>query len=151
MWASDDPQVSAIDVLEGRLTSAEGERILPYDDATGLPVTAPKGKLSWGRGFNLMSCGSSGLFQVMERYLLNQLSTILAGYAWYSGANEVRQSVFLEIAYNAGVSGLLHFPRMLAAAASGDWETAARECKVQEPALASRYASLGQLLLKGVA
>ena len=142
--------MSAIDVLEARLTSAEGERILPYDDATGLSVTAPKGKLSWGRGFNLMSCGSSGLFQVMESYLLIQLASTLAGYAWYTGANEVRQSVFLEIAYNAGVSGLLRFSHMLSAAASGDWETAARECTVQEPALASRYASLAQLLLKGV-
>lgn len=141
--------MSAVDVLEARLTSAEGERIFPYDDATGLPVTAPKGKLSWGRGFNLMSCGSSGLFQVMENYLLIQLATTLAGYAWYTGADETRQSVFLEIAYNEGVSGLLRFPHMLAAAASGDWKTAASECKVQEPALAARYASLAQLLLNG--
>lgn len=142
--------MTAIDVLEARLTTAEGERLFPYDDATGLPVTAPKGKLSWGRGFDLMSCGSPGLFQVMESYLLSKLAATLAGYVWYTSANEVRQSVFLEIAYNAGVSGLLHFPHMLGAAASGDWETAAQECKVQEPALASRYALLAQLLLKGV-
>jgi lysozyme len=142
--------VTAVAILQGRLTSEEGEKLKPYDDATGLSVVAPKGNLSWGRGFNLMQCGSPGLFAVMETYLLTQLDATLAGYAWYKNADDVRKSVFLDIAYNSGLHGLLGFPHMLAAAASGDWVTAAAECKVVEPELAGRYAALAQLLLTGV-
>jgi len=142
--------VTAIGVLQARLTTAEGERLLPYDDATGLPVKAPKGNLSWGRGFNLMQCGSPGLFAVMEDYLLTQLNAQLAVYPWYAALNDVRASVCLEIAYNDGLSGLLHFPMMIAALTRDDWAAAAAQCHVQNPELASRYAALAQLLLTGV-
>jgi hypothetical protein len=142
--------VSAVTVLKSRLTGAEGERIMPYDDATGLAVQAPKGKLSWGRGFNLMECGSSGLFEVMEDYLLTQLDTRLRVYPWYLASGDVRGSVFLEIAYSAGLSGLLHFPHMLSAAATGDWEVAASQCAVTNPELKGRYDRLAELLRTGV-
>ena|ERR1700677_2481231 len=142
--------MSAIAVLEARLTTAEGERILPYDDATGLPVKAPKGNLSWGRGFNLMQCGSSGLFAAMETYLLTQLDAALKVYPWYVALDDVRASVCLEIAYNDGLSGLLHFPLMIAALTQKDWAAAAAQCHVQNPELAARYAALAKLLLAGV-
>jgi hypothetical protein len=143
--------MSAVSVLLGRLTFEEGERSLPYDDATGLPVKAPQGNLSWGRGFDLMQCGSSGLFQVMENYLLTALDNQLQEYPWYAGAGDVRASVFLDIAYNAGLNGLVHgFPKMLAAAASGDWVTASAQCAVENPSLdKSRYEPLRALLLSG--
>ncbi len=142
--------MSAIDVLEARLTGEEGERVLPYDDATGHNVKAPVGNLSWGRGFNLMACGSSGLFEVMEHYLLTQLDTQLQSYPWYAGVGDVRGSVFLDIAYNGGIHNLLGYPHMLAAAAVGDWVTAASQCTEKDPKLdASRYAPLRALLLTG--
>ena len=142
--------MSAITILKSRLTTAEGERIMPYDDATGLAVQAPKGKLSWGRGFNMMECGSSGLFDVMEDYLLTQLDTRLRVYPWYVAAGDVRGSVFLEISYSAGLHGLLHFPLMLAAAARDDWEGAAAQCRVANPELKGRYDRLAELLRTGV-
>jgi hypothetical protein len=142
--------MSAVTVLIARLTTAEGEKILPYDDATGLAVKAPKGNLSWGRGFNLMQCGSPGLFDVMETYLLTQLDTRLKAYPWYAALDEVRASVCLEISYNAGLEGLLHFPLMIAALIRQDWAEAAAQCHVQNPELAGRYAALAQLLLTGV-
>lgn len=141
--------MTAITVLRGRLTTAEGERIAPYDDATALPVKAPKGNLSWGRGFNLMECGSDGLFDVMETYLLTQLDMRLRLYPWYKALDDARASVCLEIAYNAGLAGLLRFPHMIAALMKGDWETAAKECVVTEPELAGRYAMLAALLRTG--
>lgn len=141
---------TAVDLVFGRLTREEGERNLPYDDATGLPVRAPRGNLTWGRGFNLMACGSKGLFDVMERYLLQERFDAIKAYPWFALAGPTRQSVFLDIAYNAGVEGLLHFPHMLSAAARGDWVQAAAECKVSDPKLdASRYAPLRKLLLQG--
>lgn len=141
---------SAVDILFGRLTREEGDKKLPYDDATGKPVRAPVGNLTWGRGFNLMQCGSQGLFDVMERFLIAECERSLQGFEWYRKADPVRQSVFLDIAYNAGVGGLLHFPHMLAAALVGDWVAAAAQCKVADPKLdASRYAPLRKLLEKG--
>jgi hypothetical protein len=142
--------MSAVSVLLARLISEEGQRMLPYDDATGLNVTAPKGHLSWGRGFNLMECGSPGLFEVMEGYLLSALDNQLQAYPWYSGAGDVRASVFLDIAYNAGLHGLLGYPSMLHYASIGDWQNASAQCTEKDPKLdASRFAPLRALLLSG--
>ncbi len=145
-WGS---KVTAIDLTEARLDPEEGTEIYPYDDATGLRVRAPKGHISWGKGFNLDACGSSGLFNVMRRYLLEQEETSLQAFSWYAHLDPVRQSVCLDVAYNGGTAGLLHFPHMIAALAKGDWAGAAAECKVTNPELAGRYAALAQLLLMG--
>lgn len=143
--------MTAVDILWGRLAREEGDKMLPYDDATGLPVRAPKGNLTWGRGFNLMACGGKDLFDAMERCLIERCEKSIEEYDWYMGADAVRQSVFLDIAYNAGVHGLLHFPHMLSAALAGDWIAAAANCKVADPKLdASRYAPLRKLLEQGV-
>jgi hypothetical protein len=143
--------MSAIDVLGARLPREEGVQNVPYDDATGKPVVAPVGNLSWGYGFNLMQCGSTGLFNAMERFLLGDIDMQLQQYPWYQQAGDVRASVFLDIAYNAGLSGLVKgFPKMIAAATSGDWIEASAQCAVADPSLdASRYAPLRQLLLTG--
>jgi len=142
--------MSAITVLKARLPGEEGDRVLPFDDATGKNVKAPVGNLSWGRGFNLMECGSEGLFDVMEQYLLEQLDAKLQAFPWYTDAGDTRASVFLDIAYNGGLADLLGYPHMLAAAAKGDWVTAAAECTEKDPKLdASRYAPLRALLLAG--
>jgi hypothetical protein len=142
--------MNAIDAVIGRLNVEEGTRLLPYDDATGVPVKAPVGNLSWGRGFNLMQCGSPGLFDVMERYMLTDLDSQLQSYRWYSQAGDVRASVFLDMAYNLGLQGLLGFPHMIAAALAQDWPAAAAQCAVADPKLnASRFAPLRALLLSG--
>lgn len=136
-----------------RIVREEGDRLKPYDDATGLPVVAPKGFLSWGWGFNLMACGSEGLFEVMARYLVTQVDTELSKFPWYSSlTNEpTRQSVFLDVAYNAGVYGEVHgFPKMIAYAVARDWQNCAGECKVADARLdASRYAPLRQFIING--
>jgi hypothetical protein len=140
---------TAIDLTQARLSREEGDKTYPYDDATGLRVRAPKGHISWGKGFDLEECGSDGLFDVMERCLLQQEERPLLALDWYAKLDPVRQSVCLDIAYNDGVHGLLGFPHMIAALDKGDWATAAAECKVSNPELASRYAVLAQLLLTG--
>ncbi len=142
--------MSAVDVLMQRLTREEGERAVPYDDATGKPVKAPVGNLTWGRGFNLMACGSSGLFEVMERYLLDAIDTQLLDYDWYKNAGDVRASVFLDLAYNGGIHDLLGYPSMIHFASIADWANAAAQCTEKDAKLdASRYAPLRQILLTG--
>jgi len=141
--------VTAVELTEARLDPEEGTKLYPYDDATGLRVRAPKGHISWGKGFNLDACGSVGLFNVMRRYLLEQEDATLHALSWYTGLDPVRQSVCLDVAYNDGTSGLLNFHHMIAALTKGDWATAAAECKVKNPELKARYATLAQLLLTG--
>lgn len=140
---------SARALVAARLLREEATRLLPYDDATGKPVHAPAGKITWGIGFNLEACGSPGLFAVMLDYLLAQIETAIQDYTWYIRADETRRSVFLDIAYNDGVAGLLDFYRLLMAATREDWNAAATECHVKNPQLAGRYAALAELLRVG--
>lgn len=48
--------------------------------------------------------------------------------AWTGYPKSAQQALF-DMAYNLGVGGLMKFPKMLAACAAGDWETAATECR----------------------
>lgn len=134
--------MSAVDTALPRLRTEEGFRALPYKDTRGHATIA--------YGFNVDAGISKYAAEALLTAQLTEIDATLAGYAWYKSANEVRQSVFLDIAYNSGLHGLLGFPHMLAAAALGNWATAAAECKVMEPELAVRYAALAQLLLSGV-
>jgi GH24 family phage-related lysozyme (muramidase) len=47
----------------------------------------------------------------------------------WTGYPEPAQQALFDMAYNLGVGGLLQFHKLLAACASGDWETAATECR----------------------
>lgn len=141
----------AVEFVLARLPREEGTRLIPYDDATGITVRAPKGHISWGRGLNLEQCGSVGLFEVMDRYLLEQHHEYLKRFSWYD-IDSVRQSVLLDIAFNAGDGGLLKFPHMLAAVSRQDWVTASSECRVADERLdLQRFAPLRQILLTGMA
>lgn len=144
----------AIAILTARLVSEEGSKLTPYDDATGRAVLAPVGNISWGFGFNLMQCGSPGLFAVMADHLLGVVEATLNTYDWYHtlDGEPTRQSVFLDIAYNAGVHGLLHFPKMIGHAVAKEWQACALECTVirTNPGLDhSRYAPLRALIIAG--
>lgn len=133
--------MSAIDLALPRLETEEGFRTLVYKDT--------RGHSTIGYGANLDAGISKYAAAALLRAQLMELDALLAGYIWYKIANDVRKSVFLDIALNSGLGGLLHFPHMLAAAVRGDWEMAAKECQVIEPELAGRYAALAKLLLEG--
>lgn len=142
----------AIQIFVARATPEEGLKLLPYDDETGKLVIASVGNLTWGIGFNLMKCGSPGLFAAMLAYLCAAEDTALSEHTWYAQANAARQSVFLDIAYNGGISGLLNgYPHMIAAAAVNNWTEASAQCTVENALLdKSRYAPLRKILLTGV-
>jgi GH24 family phage-related lysozyme (muramidase) len=144
----------AAQIFIARAVSEEGLKKLPYDDDTGLPVVAPKGNLSWGIGFNLMEIGSVKLFALILEYLCESIyEPPLQSLKWYQEADPVRQSVFLDMAYNLGVGGLIKgFPLLIGAAGRGDWPEAAKQCTVLDAGLdKSRYAPLRAILLSGVA
>jgi lysozyme len=133
--------MSAVDLALPRLKTEEGFRATKYTDT--------QGHSSIGYGFNI----DAGISQIAAAALLgaqaSERHAQLLAYPWYSGLDPVRQSVCLDIAFNDGIAGMLHFPHMIAALAKGDWATAAAECKVTNPELAGRYAALAQLLLTG--
>lgn len=142
----------AVNRFLSRIVQEEGNKLLPYDDATAKPVIAPVGNLSWGWGFNLMACGSVGLFRAMAGYLVTELDNRLSQQAWYATliSEPTRQSVFLDIAYNAGADLLHRWPQMIAYAETRDWSNCAVQCKVARPDLdKSRYAPLRALILSG--
>jgi GH24 family phage-related lysozyme (muramidase) len=60
---------------------------------------------------------------------MEQFSAALtARFPAWNGYPEPAQQALFDMAYNLGVGGLLKFQRLLAACASGDWETAATQC-----------------------
>lgn len=141
---------AAADLVISRLDTEEGTRTAAYDDATGKTVRAPTGNLSWGRGFNLEACASTGLFDVMEQYLVGACETEIAGYYWYQGLDAPRQSVLLDMAYNMGVKALLGYPKMLAFIVAKAWANAAKECYVTQVNVNSiRYVRLRAILATG--
>lgn len=140
--------MSAIDLFLAREPTEEGERIVPYDDATGKPVKAPLGNLSWGRGYFLAEIGSPELFDVMDRYLAGHIEAQLMPHAWYQ-IDAPRQSVLLDIAYNGGVHCLLGYIHMLAAILNRDWTEAGRQCTTNNPKLKGRYDALSKILVTG--
>jgi hypothetical protein len=138
---------TATELTISRLVGEEGFRLLPYDDKTGQSVKAPLGNLSWGVGFNLMQCGSKGLFEAMLRYLVGQIEAQLVTLAWYSSLPDSVQSVCQDIAFNGGIHDLMNYPKMIYALAHGDLASAANECAEKDPKLdASRYAPLRAII-----
>lgn len=140
-------------LVYGRLSREEGDRNAAYDDATGKPIVLPEGhNLTWGRGFNLAAIASPALFDVIEQHLIGAIEAQLLSIGWYASAPVPIQSVFLDIAYNGGVAGLLQgYPRMVQFARVHDWKNVAAQCSVARPDLDhSRYAPLRAIILGAI-
>lgn len=141
----------AVELFVARAPKEEGLKLKPYDDATGKPVVAPVGNLSWGIGFNLMVCGSPELFEVILRHLAGILDAQLSALPWYLNSPPGPQSAFLDVAYNEGESHLVHgFPLMTMYAGLKNWTACAAQCKVLDASLdKSRYAPLRVIIAQG--
>jgi len=136
--------MSAINLAVERLQTDEGFRAVAYQDTTG--------HLTIGYGFNITSGISEYAAQALLEAQAQELATSLQAYHWFVGLDDVRASVLIELAFNLGLNGLLHFPRMLGAIGSGDWQTAHDQLLDSDAArqLTSRYTILANLLLTGV-
>lgn len=104
----------------------EDTRRFAYDDSTGRRVSClPNGRLTIAVGVNLETGLDSWEIEALSMHRLELVHQQLSAFAWYQAASAARQSVFLDVAFNAGVEGLLHFPKMLHFAAIGQWQSAA--------------------------
>lgn len=108
-----------IEELTKQLKGDEGFRSKPYRDTVG--------KLTIGIGRNLDDVGISE--NEAELLLWNDLSKAVAELKarlpWATSLNEPRQGVLINMAFNMGISSLLLFVNMLAAAQAGDFDKAA--------------------------
>jgi GH24 family phage-related lysozyme (muramidase) len=144
--------VTAVDITYARLNLEEGRRPFAYDDSTGKRVTCqPQGNLSVAVGVNLEVGLDNEEIDWLSRHRLGKLEVVLLSYQWYRGLDPARQSVLLDVAFNQGVGGLLHYVHMLAAIQEQDWKQAAIECHTADPRLDKRYADLAKILLSGEA
>lgn len=142
--------VDEISLVMARLTTEEGYKQFLYDDATDLPVKAPKGNATIGFGCNVQAGWTSKFaWSVMKLQVLEVQEQLLL-LPWYLGLNAVRRSVILDIAFNDGYEGVLGFPRMIAAITAKNWQLAQTECHVKNAVLQKRYTLLSDLLLTGV-
>jgi len=138
-----------------RLVGEEEYRQFPYNDATGKRVTCkPDGNLSWLIGINLETAGSIELAELVVSHFLEKLDKDFSTVWWYPNLDDIRLSVVLDVAFNAGEGGLLHFPKMLAACGAKDWATAKAElldsAAARNPRLKHRYEILAEILSTGV-
>lgn len=135
--------------LKALITAHEGRRTYLYDDKTGLRIakgTTVIGHPTWGIGCNTDTtpfCDAA--IDAQFDFLLTALQAGLsASLPWTDTLPAVQVRVLLDIAYNAGLHGLLGFTKMLAALERGDAMAAALEVvnSTLAPARAERLARL---------
>lgn len=89
-------------------------------------------------GYLTIGCGrliderkGGGISLEENDYLLmndinGRVAILLEQYPWFADLDPIRQSAFVNLAFNLGVDGLAKFKNTLAAAARGDWDGVAR-------------------------
>lgn len=136
--------MNAIDIAEARAEPSEGFRSMKYLDT--------RGNESIGIGFNINAGISLRAARALFREQLAERADALAGFWWAKGLDDARLSVVIEIAFNDGVEGLLHFVKCLGALGKKDWQTAHDELLDSDAArlLPARYAALAKIILTGI-
>ncbi|MFO1465878.1 MAG: hypothetical protein U1F35_05470 [Steroidobacteraceae bacterium] len=134
---------SASDLAFARLQAEEGFRSSAYRDTAG--------NLTIGYGFNIDAGISQYCALALMDAQLAEITRSLSGFWWWAALDDVRASVLLDLGFNLGVNGLLHFPKMLAAVGAKNWKVAHDELLDSAAArsLPQRYQRLAQILLTG--
>lgn len=120
------------DKLEAILAFEEGVRGVPYDDATGKAVEAPKGRLSIGIGHNLKD---EPLSMAVIRLILNQdILQAIDDYGVVVGQSvtlheppDARWVALIAITFQLGMARFREFKDMISAIRAGLWKQAAAE------------------------
>ncbi len=111
--------------LKVKIVEHEGIKPFAYQDTLGY----------WTIGVGICiderkKCGllSEEIFFILDNRI-KILKEKLSQYDWYKRADTIRQGVFIELAFNLGINGLLSFKKMLDAASRGVWPLAVAELK----------------------
>ncbi len=136
--------MNAIDYVTPRLKTEEGFRATAYKDINGY--------LTIGYGF----CVDQGISQFAATALLQaqiqERDQALQSYQWYKDLDPVRQSVIIDVSFNVGINGLLHFTDTITALTNKNWAGAKQALLDSKAAreLLPRYIRLSDILLTGV-
>lgn len=143
MIPADDP------VLKTQLMAHEGSRSDVYDDATGRRIvqgSTVDGHPTIGIGHNLDAAPlCNDAIDAQYRHDVGAvISEIAMAMPWTAKLDATRWRVLADLAFNAGIVGLLQFHRMLEACQKGDYLTAAMEIENSQiaPARRKRLAAL---------
>jgi lysozyme len=116
--------------LVAQLTLEEERRDKPYDDATGKELKKGdtiKGFITIGVGINL----SAGLYpeeiDFLLRYRITKKIMELERFQWFASQDVVRRTALLDVAFNLGTEGLLHWHHFIAAIDAHQYDRAADE------------------------
>ena len=136
MFTSDD-----LAALKQQLIDHEGLRLRPYSDT--------KGQLTIGVGHNLSVRGLTHdqVMDILDDDVTETINGLIQALPWTQTLDAPRFRVLVDVAFNAGIDGLLNFHKMLAALQKGDYVTAAAEIMNSQLA-PQRAQSLAGLLIK---
>ena len=132
--------------IKAQLVRHEGLRLKPYR------CTAGKLTIGYGRNLDDKGISKSEAYELLANdirscgeQLIDEIPEI------YSGLDEVRKSVLLNMCFNLGIGGLLEFKNTLAFVAAGDWERAANGMLASKWAkqVGHRAIELSELMRKG--
>jgi lysozyme len=142
-----------IELVVARLPGEEAVRHYAYNDATGKQVTCrPTGNLSIAIGVNLENGLDSEEIAWLLTHRVTKCDASLKEYEWYIALDEPRGSVFLDLGFNLGIAGLLHFTTTLHYAQIKDWNNCGAALMNSKAAkqLPARYEALKQIILTGI-
>jgi lysozyme len=112
-----------LDKLVDQLRLDEGLRLQPYKDSLGY--------LTIGYGHLIDPIKGGGISENVAKVMLGEdvVSTLssLQPFAWFQSQDPVRQCALVNMAFNLGVAGLLHFPKFLMDMGNKDYASAVSE------------------------
>lgn len=112
-----------IETLQDRIMRHEGFCAIPKPDAKGMYVV--------GFGHDLSETASqeysNGIstqdaIELLDKDIATAKYAVASELPWTLGLSEIRQEVFVEMAFQMGINGLLEFRNMLALAREGNVE-----------------------------
>jgi lysozyme len=143
------PTSLTLDALKRDLVVDEARKYVLYDDATGRRITkgtTVQGHPTWGIGFNCdaIEFTDAAIDAQFESVLSRRVNEVLNALPWVQTLPPGPFRAIVNIAYNAGLDGLLTFHRMLGYAQAGNYVNAASEIldSALAPARAQRLAAL---------
>ena len=101
-----------------------------YDDVTGKQFVKGmtlQGNLTAAIGVNLSDGLDPEEVIWLSTHRANKVLVKLAAFQWYLYLDTVRQAAVADIAFNLGISGLLHWPHFLSCLAEKDYAGANEE------------------------
>ncbi len=110
----------------------EGLRLLPYDDATGLPLKTGdtiKGVITigWGRAIGISGINQLEASEMLDQDLTRHISDLVRAFPYVDRLDSVRQIVLASMCFNMGISRLSKFVKMWDAVQHSQFHEAAAE------------------------